>query len=426
MTRTDWCLIAMVATALVLGLVRPTPAFLAGDGKGKPDRDCYIGLDGYSSEDLSSISKNGKKQGIACTDCDPACDLDGVDTPNGSCTFSIAACVNNAGVPGCDPATRDPKKVKAQAKSKAGKIDLGTTFPGDLTSACSAFVDFPVPVKGKKLNKPGKGTVTLLAKKKTDKDKFTFVCNPRPEGEACPAPPTTTTTTTVPGSTTTTTIVFCGNGQLEAGEECDDANVDPTDGCTNTCTICGNDVITAPEACDDGNLDPEDGCAANCQPEGCGNGLIETGETCDDGNTDDGDACPSTCVIEFCDPNVGSDFTIDVTFAGSDDVAGITVLLDYPEGQVIVPGSGGQVPSGVITDTPGFALAQPNDLDYALREALVDTFAFPQGLLFRVHLETCMGASLPTAGDFACTVEAAGDVDSVPIEGVTCSVALTP
>jgi hypothetical protein len=54
---------------------------------------------------------------------------------------------------------------------------------------------------------------------------------------------------------------------------------------------------------------------------------------------------------------------------------------------------------------------------------LVDTFAFPEGLLFRLHFETCAGQAAPTAGDFTCTVEAAGDVDSNPIEGVTCSVA---
>jgi hypothetical protein len=205
--------LAFVVGILVGLLVVDASAFIPGDGKGKADRDCYIGLDGYSPGDLSPISKNGKKQGIACTDCDPACDLDGVATANGTCTFSIAACVNNSGIAGCDPATRDPKKVKAQAKSKAGKIDLGTTIPGDLSSACSAFVDFPVPVKSKKKgDKPGKGKVTLLATKKPDKDKFTFVCNPRPEGEACPLPPTTSSssTTTIPSTTVTTT----STGQL--------------------------------------------------------------------------------------------------------------------------------------------------------------------------------------------------------------------
>ena len=30
----------------------------------------------------------------------------------------------------------------------------------------------------------------------------------------------------------------------------------------------------------------------------CGNGVIEAGEDCDDGNTDDGDYCPSTCMVD--------------------------------------------------------------------------------------------------------------------------------
>jgi len=237
-----------VASALVPSAAQ---AFIPGDGKGKPDRDCYIGLDGYDPEDLSPISKNGKKQGIACTDCDPECDLDGVPTANGSCTFSIAACINNTGVTGCDPATRTPKNASAKAKSKAGKIDFGTSFPGDLSSACSGFVDFPVPVKGKQQNKPGKGKVTLVAKKKTDKDKFTFVCNPRPEGEACPAPTTTTststTTTTSTSSTTSTTVPPCGDGTIAPDEECDPGAV--PDGCS------GGDVCV-----------PLGGSACTCQP----------------------------------------------------------------------------------------------------------------------------------------------------------------
>jgi cysteine-rich repeat protein len=216
-------------------------------------------------------------------------------------------------------------------------------------------------------------------------------------------------------------LAVCGNEIVEAGEECDDGNPDPTDGCTKSCTICGNGVVTAPETCD-----PPDGvtCGANCEAVGCGNGLVEDGETCDDGNTDDGDGCPATCVIEACTPNSGSDFTVDVNFAGSNDVAAITVFLDYPEGKVVIPGSGASIPVGIITDTPGFAFSQSNDLDYALRQVIVDTSSFPAGLLFRVHFETCNGAPAPTAGEFACTVEVAGDASSVEIPGVTCSVGL--
>jgi cysteine-rich repeat protein len=210
----------------------------------------------------------------------------------------------------------------------------------------------------------------------------------------------------------------------EDGEECDDGNPVAGDGCTNDCTICGNSVVTPPEKCDDGNLVSGDGCDANCRVTGCGNGVVAGSETCDDGNTDNHDACPSDCVIDACAPSSGSDLTVTVSFAGSENVAGITVFLDYPEGEVSIPGSGASVPSGIITDLPGFAFGQSNDLDHALIQAVVDSSAFPSGQLFKVHFETCDGAPAPTAGEFSCQVLAAGDASLQPISGVTCSVSI--
>jgi cysteine-rich repeat protein len=57
----------------------------------------------------------------------------------------------------------------------------------------------------------------------------------------------------------------CGNGVLDPGEECDDGNVDPNDGCTSSCTLCGNGIVTPPEQCDDGNNAGGDGCTADCR-----------------------------------------------------------------------------------------------------------------------------------------------------------------
>ena len=37
--------------------------------------------------------------------------------------------------------------------------------------------------------------------------------------------------------------------------------------------------------------------AVLCPDPICGNGIVEPGEDCDDANTDDGDACPSNCVL---------------------------------------------------------------------------------------------------------------------------------
>jgi cysteine-rich repeat protein len=70
-------------------------------------------------------------------------------------------------------------------------------------------------------------------------------------------------------------ICWCGNGSLDVGEECDDANADPADQCAADCTLtyCGDGVLQSPngrgaggpandgmEECDDGNSIPNDGC----------------------------------------------------------------------------------------------------------------------------------------------------------------------
>jgi cysteine-rich repeat protein len=249
-------------------------------------------------------------------------------------------------------------------------------------------------------------------------------CEPPSQG-ACDANcAVVTTTTTVTSTTTTTTMPEpCGNGALETGEECDDGNLIATDGCTDACTTCGNDTVTAPEECDDGDLTSGDGCDANCTPTGCGNNVVTPPETCDDGNTDLNDDCPSTCIIEACDPDFGSDRTIDIEVSSNDQVAGLTVLLNYPEGKVRIPGSGGGVPAGIISDLPFGTFAATNDLDHALRQVVAGSFEILDGLLFKVHFENCTGAPAPVLGDFTCEVLEAADTGGAPLSGVTCAVA---
>src|SRR5690606_20446340 len=84
----------------------------------------------------------------------------------------------------------------------------------------------------------------------------------------------------------------CGNGHLDAGEECDDGNTLPGDGCSPDCVpeACGNGVVDPGEVCDDGNNVSGDGCSADClSDETCGNGYVDAaaGESCDDGNVID-------------------------------------------------------------------------------------------------------------------------------------------
>lgn len=119
----------------------------------------------------------------------------------------------------------------------------------------------------------------------------------------------------------------CGDGIVTGTEECDHAEGEAAQlggGCSPECrieagydcdpitracseTICGNAIRERGEQCDDGNEEPFDGCYA-CQREPncvdgscdavCGDGERYAGEACDDGNVTDGDGCSRYCQIE--------------------------------------------------------------------------------------------------------------------------------
>jgi cysteine-rich repeat protein len=63
----------------------------------------------------------------------------------------------------------------------------------------------------------------------------------------------------------------CGDGVTQLGEECDDMNMTPADGCENDCTetpVCGDADVQTGEECDDGDTMSGDGCDSMCQLEG--------------------------------------------------------------------------------------------------------------------------------------------------------------
>ena len=88
----------------------------------------------------------------------------------------------------------------------------------------------------------------------------------------------------------------CGDGDLDPGEECDDAN--DIDGCNTNCSLpgCNNEVVDEGEACDS-SAD----CTATCELAVCGDGVRDLWtEQCDDANADDSDDCPASCLRGFC------------------------------------------------------------------------------------------------------------------------------
>ncbi|MCY1055682.1 DUF4215 domain-containing protein [Nannocystis sp. SCPEA4] len=100
----------------------------------------------------------------------------------------------------------------------------------------------------------------------------------------------------------------CGDGALQNGvEECDlgPANLD-TGACKTDCklAVCGDGFIGPGETCDDANMVDNDACTNACAPAGCGDAIVQPGEECDDGNGDSSDACLATCKTAKCGDGV--------------------------------------------------------------------------------------------------------------------------
>jgi cysteine-rich repeat protein len=105
---------------------------------------------------------------------------------------------------------------------------------------------------------------------------------------------------------------FCGDGVVDAGEQCDDGNNLSCDGCDRDCTLptCGNGSVCDNEECDDGNNVSGDGCSATCISEICGNNVTNPGwdEECDDAGfsvTCDDDCSFAICGDQLVNPVAG-------------------------------------------------------------------------------------------------------------------------
>lgn len=132
-------------------------------------------------------------------------------------------------------------------------------------------------------------------------------------------------------------LAACGDGFIQAGEQCDDTDYGApekcptacaptercrmsdkkcvtlssakseaidTDGCTPSCqlNICGDGYLNGGvEECDDGNNSDNDGCLVACLSATCGDGFVQAGvEECDDGNDVNVDNCTTLCKKAAC------------------------------------------------------------------------------------------------------------------------------
>ncbi|MEO7328363.1 MAG: hypothetical protein ABI193_07285, partial [Minicystis sp.] len=98
----------------------------------------------------------------------------------------------------------------------------------------------------------------------------------------------------------------CGDGFMQAGEECDNGveNAD-TAACTSQCkrATCGDSLIQADvEECDEGAKNADTGtCTTKCKSSTCGDGFLQGDEVCDNGaKNGDAAACTSQCKSASC------------------------------------------------------------------------------------------------------------------------------
>ncbi len=214
-----------------------------------------------------------------------SCD-DGISCTNDACDPATGACSHLADDTQCDDG--NPCNGTETCDAAAG-CQAGTPVNCDDGVACT--VDSCDPASGGCIHTPDDS-----------------VCD---NGNACDGIEMCdgTQCVTKPG-----TVPGCGNGILEACEECDDGNNIDHDGCSATCLI---ESCTADAQCDDGNVCTTDTCGyvagciySNNDGVSCDDGdACTTGTTCSSGQCGGGTSVVCNdgidCTTDSCDPVVG-------------------------------------------------------------------------------------------------------------------------
>ena len=178
--------------------------------------------------------------------------------------------------------------------------------------------------------------------------------------------------------------------------------------------------------CDVGLTVGDAASIAACSTSFCGNGQIDAGETCDDGNTtrDTGvgaiDLCPTDCVVSACSVTGTQSVTVNLTVPAS--ILSGSVLVSYNDTKTSLPGNGASANARVTSLSFG---TNATDTDTSLRILLEDpTLAgVGSGAAAEITFDVCSAATV-TAADFSCQVVAAGDTSFAELFGATCSVSV--
>ena len=287
-------------------------------------------------------------------------------------------------------------------------------------------------------------------------------------------PPFTPTPTSTPTPTTTSTPTVTPTFTLEPTITPGGPTFTPTPTPTDTPTItptrsegCGNGTVEDPESCDDGGVcmggsnqgarcitigasgqcpsgtNAGNSCSANedCPesfcPADCDDGICVTGEN---------DECPAECLIDECEPaETIQAFGVVLTVPFGETATSVTFFVNYPEGQVSIPGVGlnpqtrsriftgtcdsegqefcettSQCPEGFTCDRPSGTLIA-SDFDHAIRIVVDRSAPIEPGPVLALLFDDCSGAEPPSPTSFSCSIQGCSGPFGI-IDGCECSI----
>ena len=222
-------------------------------------------------------------------------------------------------------------------------------------------------------------------------------------------------------------MAACGDGQVQAGVEgCDDGNQVDDDACSDACALasCGDGEVQAGEACDDGNQSLTDECLSTCVLASCGDGALQAGvELCDDGNPDEADACLNSCVPAKCGDAVVQAGVEECDDANAEETdACLASCKSAKCGDAVVQGGVEECDDGNIDNTDGCTTTCT-----APKSCLAVQVAFP-GATDGVYLVDPDGAEGTPGFQVFCDMTTAGGgwtlLERSPFGGLTIGKAL--
>jgi cysteine-rich repeat protein len=363
---------ALAASALAAGLLSALPA---------------SAIDHQATGSLYDQRENSSRHTLKVRSKDPTVSLPTSDptSSGGTLLVELTYGVNTGSESINLPASRwkvSGSSVKFTSESprvrvtiKSGKIRLAADVPNLTLANAPHNAASVVIVAGSDRYCLGFGSVPAVFNNTT---RLSF--KQQASAGQCSVISASTTTTSSTSSTSSSTIPSCGDGAVQSGngEQCDDANVVPCDGCTNCkFDVCGDNNLCANqgEQCDDGNLAPGDGCNASCETEG------------------------QTCL----GPITGNRVAV-VSINTALSLAGVQVQLEYPQILTSIPGSGTSslVQSriqGFATPPQGSTLTQVGNDDNLAMTILVTAPVTPgnefitSGALLAINFDECVDAS---------------------------------